>query len=133
MTQPTTLFEVDRHPMWTAPTPTTTLPPHVWHLRRAIARSLTPLDGRKDFMMLVNYCEYAYALTVPNREVLPPTHVLIGRITERRLDTVHKINEILAVTGSVAPQVRQRMRRDIATLTRLNEEFVQALDRGVRR
>ena len=72
--------EVERHPMWTHETDES-LPPHIYKLRRAIARSLTPFDGKPGAQAdaMVVFCQSVYFLTT-----LPTAHDdpmwLLGRM-----------------------------------------------------
>lgn len=60
-------IEVERHPMWTPPTEddAVTTPPHICELRRLVAATLTPFDGRPGVQTdaIVDFASQIYLAT----------------------------------------------------------------------
>jgi hypothetical protein len=118
--QDTLNIQVARHPMWDAPTHGNR---HFDVLRKQIARSLTPFDGRTDSEHVIHYCRGVYQATDLN----VPVVVLVGQTTILRVMTIAKIEAILERATHLPEQARVGLRQQIRVVHRMSDEFATAL------
>jgi len=120
--QPEMLIDMDsdtlRHPMWKPPSDTERLGVHIRAVRREIAKQLIPLDGRTDCRAAVAYCEAVYDMSTT--EFASNFIWLLGQVQWLRLKGVRLLQ--------AHPKPHER---DINLLTRLCEDFAQAIAREI--
>jgi hypothetical protein len=118
-----------RHPMWSPPKPEEQLAVHLRALRVAIANGLIPFDGRSDLDFATGFCEEAYNAT---RSDLghPVSNYLwvLGKITWLRH---HWMARLSLAADEGQPANRQMYRRNLAVVSRLGDQFTEAVYQSV--